>query len=241
MPESLVPALTATCVATIIVTSVTVSLRFYVRLFIQRRFRVDDYLILFGYACLIASTICLLLQTGHCIGLHLVDLPLDEPELIKNALIVRAPLSLPSYNYVPCLQIQQLLFAAQVLGSVATAAIKTAIAIFFLSVGNRIMKIIALSTAIFSTISAIGMTLFFAFQCKPVSYFWERFDFGGSTPPGSCLGPTSVYIMYTTFNGFDVATDVVLAGLPFILVRSMKNLHPLKKLGLALLLGLCVM
>lgn len=67
-----------------------------------------------------------------------------------------------------------------------------------------------------------------------MSYFWNRFD---PAVRGTCFSPHKAFAVLQTVNAFDVATDVMLAVLPCIMVWNM-TMSIRKKLGVSILLGL---
>ena len=81
MPPSLVSVIAIVCITTIVLTTVALLLRFYVRVFIQHRIRTDDYLILFSQTCFLIPTSLMLAQ--HAVGTHVIYLIDELPELRK--------------------------------------------------------------------------------------------------------------------------------------------------------------
>ena len=71
---SLGPTLQTVAIIALIVTNVAVLLRFYTRIFIQREFAADDWLILFSQLNSIGFKICVLNEVSNGIGNHLVEI-----------------------------------------------------------------------------------------------------------------------------------------------------------------------
>ena len=103
----------------------------------------------------------------------------------------------------------------------------------------KVLRTIAITTSVVSTLCGTGMALFLTFQCRPVSYYWRRVNLEERVP-GKCVKMHEQYILLSAFNASDLATDVVLALLPFFMVWNMK-LSKSKKILVAILLGLGVL
>ncbi len=88
------PTLRAVAILGLVLTNITVLLRFYTRLFILRKTTFDDYLVLFSQLNFIAFMVCILKEVQHGIGEHLVDILQRNP----NDLVIAMKVSLSLFH-----------------------------------------------------------------------------------------------------------------------------------------------
>ena len=114
--------------------------------------------------------------------------------------------------------------------------VKVAVTMFFCSLRpSPTLRWIAIFTTVFSVMGGSGILLFLIFQCKPVTFYWQRVNFEHQVP-GTCVSGYWGYILHELFNFSDLVSDVVFSVLPFFLVWSMK-LSRWKRFGIAILLS----
>lgn len=80
-------AVSITAITSIIVTTIALALRFYVRCFLLHRLQADDALILFCWIVFVAYLYCVLQQVKLGLGQHL-EVVLMHPENIEKLLLV---------------------------------------------------------------------------------------------------------------------------------------------------------
>ncbi|KAF2023704.1 hypothetical protein EK21DRAFT_118496 [Setomelanomma holmii] len=209
------PTLTIFVVVALSITTVAVGLRCYVRIFLQHRFAPDDYLIMFSLANLIAFVYCVLHQIQYGHGKHLSVVLMDGPSTLRMAL--------------------KFWWIAQPFYIFANCAVKVSVAVFFCSLcPPRSLHLTAIIAACASAATGLGTLLLQILQCQPVAYFWDRFE---PAAQGKCLDPHKAFAILQTVNACDIATDVVLALLPCIMVWNM-TMELRKKFCVSLLLGM---
>jgi hypothetical protein len=100
-----------------------------------------------------------------------------------------------------------------------TCILKLSIAVFLLRIATKKSHKIVLY-CIIGLVIVYTITYFFflTFQCKPVNYFWKQF----SGELGSCLKPATVGAMTYTHSGVNAFADIVLAGLPILIVSQLQ-------------------
>lgn len=83
------PVLHNTAIAALVITNVAVLLRFYTRIFIQHKFAADDWLVLVCQLVFIGYMVCILEDTSHGFGDHLVEVLKVDPHNLMVIMKVR--------------------------------------------------------------------------------------------------------------------------------------------------------
>jgi len=69
----------------------------------------------------------------------------------------------------------------------------------------------------------VGVSIVFivlgVFQCKPLSYFWERFD---PTKKGTCILPEFGGAAFLSIAVMATAIDIALGVLPILIVKDLQ-------------------
>ncbi|KAG7409717.1 hypothetical protein LZL87_010051 [Fusarium oxysporum] len=148
----------------ITITAIVVGLRFWEKLRYERKFRLDDYLVVAVFLIDLGNTIvCVHGLSGNGLGR---DAWLFSPDTINS--------------YLCYLYIGQTLYASDVFLT------KICVALFYL----RIFPVVTVQRLIWGTIgvAALGMVIFDILaiaQCQPISFYWTGWD---KLHEGHCLG-----------------------------------------------------
>ncbi|EGU86874.1 hypothetical protein FOXB_02584 [Fusarium oxysporum f. sp. conglutinans Fo5176] len=146
------------------ITAIAVGLRFWEKLRYERKFRLDDYLVVAVFLLDLGNTIvCVHGLSGNGLGR---DAWLFSPDTINS--------------YLCYLYIGQTLYASDVFLT------KICVALFYL----RIFPVVTVQRLIWGTIgvAALGMVIFDILaitQCQPISFYWTGWD---KLHEGHCLG-----------------------------------------------------
>ncbi|KAL3423270.1 integral membrane protein [Phlyctema vagabunda] len=190
---------------------ISVSLRFYVRLAIQKGFGKEDWLTL--VAMILFTALCsLLLETiKFGLGRHMKDIPPHQ-----------VPVG------------AKMIFICELLYVVTTAITKASIGVYFLRLSSRRYQ----STIIYSTlvvVTAFSTIYFFflLFQCHPIAYIWQYYE-GGD---GYCISHKTLANVTYAHAAMSAATDWSFGLLPVFFVWRMK-MNPRTKFSVILILSL---
>ncbi|EME39876.1 hypothetical protein DOTSEDRAFT_104226, partial [Dothistroma septosporum NZE10] len=180
--------------STTLLAILAVALRIFTRAFIVRGLQLDDYLILASLLFIVVFTITVTLEsmsTYNGLGRHQASLSKVERT-----------------NLLRWLWISIILYHIG-LGSAKLSIVSQCLSVFG-SIRRFVIACYVVGAIMIAyMLFTVSITVFL---CKPVSYFWhpER--------PGSCLPRLPIWF----FNsGFDVVTDILVAGLPLPVVRSL--------------------
>ncbi|KAF7165757.1 hypothetical protein CNMCM5623_009836 [Aspergillus felis] len=174
-----------------------VVLRYYVRLFILRRFDIEDGIILISQACAFGVLACFVGETHHGLGHYSIDIGLEDFE----------PLS--KWTFFHAIVI--------VLG---ISAVKISLAFFLLrfTSHNTFIKRFIIGALVFLILFTIACVLTLIFQCLPVSAAWDFAQKATAT----CYSPKT-YLAIGEFNSaINIATDFVFATLPVFMFYNIQ-------------------
>ncbi|GAB1318555.1 Rhodopsin domain-containing protein [Madurella fahalii] len=117
--------------------------------------------------------------------------------------------------------------------AVSMTLAKTSIAWFLLRVAvQRIHKWIIYVASVMTIVSCCTFFFACAFQCSPVSYFWDKY-----TQPGTCISDGVVIALAYLFSVISIISDFIFALLPAWIVSHL-NIKLKTKLALIALMGL---
>ncbi|KAH7114160.1 hypothetical protein B0J13DRAFT_590616 [Dactylonectria estremocensis] len=204
--------LQAVCYTFLVTAVISTLLRCYVRVRVIKDFGVDDWCMVAALISFILFITCALIGEQHGIGRHLVDL---EPEDIEQAV---------KYWWLCSLWFSTTMIAA-----------KTSIGCFLLRITVRKLDVWILYGVIITTVCT-GTVFFFAklFQCKPISFFWNK------NQSGTCLNGDFVIIFTYVYGGFSLITDLMCTILPMVVVWKL-NMKRKAKIALIPILAMgCV-
>lgn len=108
-------------------------------------------------------------------------------------------------------------FSSQILYPPSLATVKVAIVLFFIrclpAVHDRKIALYCLIGFICVEQSAFTIGLFL--QCRPINYYWDK------SVEGTCFNQQAFYYADA---GFNLATDIAILSLPWVLFRSTRAL-----------------
>jgi hypothetical protein len=233
---------TGVAVCSLSLTWITVTLRFYVRMYMLKFVGKEDWLTVAAMVCLflsrylcdyhcgerilklklqiIFSLLCalLLVLTTYGLGAHLDTIELLEPQWLPTA---------AKYTFI-C----ELLYVS------CTAVTKFSIGVYFLRLASPkkpYQRYVILANmgvvAVYSTI----YFFFLIFQCHPVQYLWNFYENNGSV--GHCLGGEVLANATYAHAALSALTDWAFGILPVFFVWGMK-MNPRTKISVVLVLSL---
>ncbi|KIN03210.1 hypothetical protein OIDMADRAFT_119103 [Oidiodendron maius Zn] len=205
------PQVEAVAITFLILSWIAVCLRCYVKLYMIKLFKINDWLAVLSLASF--TFFCTVVLTGEKrgTGRHIQD-------------ISKTDFSAAMMWW----------FCGEISYITTTALIKATIGMFLLQIcTNTYQKCTIWIVIIVSTAFSLAYIPVLIFQCYPISYFWTRF-LGGS---GKCLPTTVIADMMYTHGVISTWSDWTLGILPGFLVRNL-NMSPRTKVSVALILGL---
>ncbi|KAH6954686.1 hypothetical protein DER45DRAFT_314566 [Fusarium avenaceum] len=191
---------------------ITCLLRTYVRCFLVKAFRKDDWLMVIATVFFTTYATFSTIGVGFGTGRHHADL---ETYQIRTAMM----------SWWFC----------YLFYSLTMICCKLSIGYFLLRVSNNKLQRWTIYIAMFST-ALSGAIFFFVtlFQCHPISFFWDK------EQDGTCVKPDIIIALATLYSVFAVISDFIFALLPGIIVWNLQ-LHKKTKYSLIPLLAMgCV-
>ncbi|MCJ1331320.1 hypothetical protein MMC10_008009 [Thelotrema lepadinum] len=179
------PAIIAANLTVAILATIGVALRFIARYIHRAGFGADDWLILaalpFGWGMCIATIIAVNFGLGRHVG---TVLPQD------------------------LLRFGQAYFSTELLWATSIPLIKISILLLYIRIfgRQRYFRLTAYSLSLLTICWSIMVILVCAFQCRPVSYIWDK-----SIAGGSCIDALQFFVVGSTI---DVVTDFAILLLP---------------------------
>ncbi|KAI8634540.1 hypothetical protein F5Y19DRAFT_408963 [Xylariaceae sp. FL1651] len=177
--------------------SVAVFLRCYVRLFVLKLFRVEDWLAISTLASSVAYTVFVLMSIEYGAGKHTNAVPIEN---IPKVLEMR--------------------WAGEITYVVTSMFLKFTIGIFLLRICSRRWHKVTIWMVL---AGCLVFNLFYvfvaAFQCHPVAYFWQRYT--NPTMTGSCLSKGLISSSTYAAAAVNASADWALGLLPIALVWNL--------------------
>ncbi|KAH7386533.1 hypothetical protein BKA64DRAFT_145491 [Cadophora sp. MPI-SDFR-AT-0126] len=190
------PSLVACTLVPFVLTWAFSSVRIYVRRFVLKIWKVEDWLFLASQATFSVLAMCAFVATIYGNGQHLKTVAAKDVPIVMK------------YWY-----------SSELIYVVTSLLIRLSIGFFLLRIctlNAHVWTIRAtLGTMIFVSIMYFG---FMVFQCKPISYFWHRFS-GGE---GKCFSPKLIADLTIVFSVFVAATDLIFGILPLFVIWDLK-------------------
>ncbi|GFF68424.1 hypothetical protein IFM61392_05263 [Aspergillus lentulus] len=174
-----------------------VVLRYYVRLFILRRYDIEDGIILIAQTCAFGVLACFIGETHRGLGHYNRDIGLED----------LGPLS--KWTFFHAIVI--------VLG---ISSVKISLAFFLLRFAsqNKLIKRFIIGALVFLILFTIACILTLIFQCIPVSAAWDYTQKATAT----CYS-SKTYLAIGEFNSaINIATDFVFATLPVFMFYNIQ-------------------
>ncbi|KAJ0414024.1 hypothetical protein BJY00DRAFT_321388 [Aspergillus carlsbadensis] len=194
---------------------IAVALRCFVRLRLVRAFGRDDSLMLLAMSLNILFAVCGITGSFNGLGQKTEELMHDIPSIEKA--LFWWWLGQASYVWV-----------------VTVAKISIALALLRLTI-SRAHQYILWGVIGVSTVVGLAFWFTLTLQCRPVSYFWQRFRI-----EGSCISVDYLLALAYLYSATAVVCDFMLALLPILLVSRLQ-MDFRTKAALAAILGMgCV-
>ncbi|KND93230.1 hypothetical protein TOPH_02471 [Tolypocladium ophioglossoides CBS 100239] len=203
------PELLGVNIAFCVLAGLIVLLRCYTRAVLVKAFGLDDWLMIVATAFFLVYIVVSNLSVHYGTGQHMANL---DPENIKNALM---------YWWF-C----YLFFCLTMVSS------KLSFALFLLRITTTRIHAWIIHSASLGVVVA-GIVFFFVtlFQCRPISYFWDRGQ------PGECLEMDVIMAIAYLYSAFSVITDFTFAILPGFVIWNLK-LNARAKFALIVLIAM---
>jgi hypothetical protein len=116
--------------------------------------------------------------------------------------------------------------------TLAAAFSRTSIGILFLQLTvDQTQRYLIHSVILSSAITAATFTFLWAFQCHPVSFYWN------ANQDGACIPTLTMKVMMYFGSIVALLCDVAFAILPMIFIRGIK-MDPSTKIALRVILGM---
>ncbi|TVY83984.1 hypothetical protein LSUE1_G001347 [Lachnellula suecica] len=197
-----------------------VSLRLYVKTFINKSWGADDYLIIVALAFFSTYAGCSLSGVKYGTGRHTADI---LPQNVPTAL----------YYWWLC----------EIFYTLTTVTVRLSIAILLLRICIKTShKLIIYGTLVAVFVFSTFYFFLIIFQCHPVSFFWGQYE----GMKGSCINPAAVPAASIAHSVVSFTADWVLGLLPIALIWDLKMNRRTKVsvaglLSLGLLAGVAAM
>ncbi|CVK96091.1 related to integral membrane protein PTH11 [Fusarium proliferatum] len=171
------------------VSFISLLLRCYVRLFIVRKFSVDDYFIIVGTSFFALSASFSTVSVKYGLGQHLEDVEISHIFMTVK------------YFWLCC-----------IFYSLATVAARVTICWFLLvSATNRHQIIIYLATAL-ATFTGVFLLATLLFQCNPASFLWDK------SQSGVCVGMDFTVMAAALYSVATILSDLATVSLSAVTV-----------------------
>ncbi|KAF7131116.1 hypothetical protein CNMCM5793_004103 [Aspergillus hiratsukae] len=174
-----------------------VVLRYYVRLFILRRFDIEDGIILIAQACAFGVLACFIGESHRGLGHYTSDIGMED----------LMPLS-------------KWMFFHAIVIVLGISSVKISLAFFLLRFAsqNKFLKKFIIGALVFLILFTIACVLTLVFQCYPVSAAWDY----SQRATAKCYS-NKTYLAIGEFNSaINIVTDFVFATLPVFMFYNIQ-------------------
>ncbi|KAH9203885.1 hypothetical protein DL95DRAFT_230532, partial [Leptodontidium sp. 2 PMI_412] len=187
------PSLVASTVVPFILTWAFSFVRIYVRRFVLKLWKIEDWLFLVSQLTFSALAICAFFASIYGNGQHLKTVATKD---------------LPIYWY-----------ASELIYVGTSLFIRLSIGFFLLRFCNLKVHIWVIRTTMATVIiTSVMYFVFMVFQCKPISYFWHRFSNG----EGFCFPVKLITDLTIVFSVFVATADLIFGILPIFVIWDLK-------------------
>ncbi|KAL4873126.1 hypothetical protein BDV12DRAFT_160421 [Aspergillus spectabilis] len=188
------PEILVVSIVFFVLATVFVALRFVSRIWIVRRLALHDYLMLLAWLIDFGFSFALFYATKKGLGLHDVNIPVDE----------RASLSRANYAFT-------------VLYNPALMAVKSSILVFYLTLtqGEKLFRYANYATLLVVNVAGLALTFVNIFQCQPVAAAWAA-----SLPATARC--TDILTLYLSSSPVNIITDLAILVLPNPILTRMR-------------------
>jgi hypothetical protein len=199
------PQLQAVAYLLVVLAFVTYMLRAYTRVFLVKSFGFDDGCMFIALVFFVLFVTCALVGVEHGTGRHWWVLP-EEGRMTA----------------------MRYWFYCYMWYALSMIASKVSISFFLLRITIRRRDIWIIYSAMAVTVIT-GMVFFFVtlFQCKPISFFWDK-----RSGNGSCLDMDIIIALTYLYSACSVICDFTFALLPLVLIYHL-NMDKKSKIALA--------
>ncbi|KAI6789848.1 hypothetical protein KC361_g8292 [Hortaea werneckii] len=178
-------------------TTITISLRLYCRIYIQKALGWDDWVAFFAWVFFIIFSSCAITGAHHGTGQHAWNI--QPPEEL--------PVGLKFW------------WLCEPFFVISNMAIKASIGIMLLRLCvNRIHKIVIWTVLVVTQLYSLFFFFIFLFQCLPSEYFWTQYT-GGE---GSCMNTDIIVGVFYGYSAISCAGDWTFSILPVFLVWNLQ-------------------
>ncbi|KAI6249196.1 hypothetical protein HI914_02499 [Erysiphe necator] len=193
------PALLISCCLLFLLTWIFSLLRFYIRLYLLRLWRLEDWLFAAGLVSFSLLDICTLLSCLHGHG-----------QLHSNIRPDDVIIAVRSWAYSRIFYVQTTLFTRLCI----------AVFLFKLAPKNQGYHFTILSIIIFATVTSVCFFLISAYQCFTDCHLWEQFEVD---PPENtiCVPSNILRIIATLHASIGTLADFIFAALPTIMIYNL--------------------
>ncbi|KAI6821863.1 hypothetical protein KC340_g12663 [Hortaea werneckii] len=178
-------------------TTITISLRVYCRIYIQKALGWDDWAAFFAWVFFIIFASCAITGAHHGTGQHAWNI--QPPEEL--------PVGLKFW------------WLCEPFFVISNMAIKASIGIMLLRLCvNRTHTIVIWTVLVITQLYSLFFFFIFLFQCLPSAYFWTQYT-GGE---GSCMNTNIVVGVFYGYSAITCAGDWTFSILPVFLVWNLQ-------------------
>ncbi|KAF2149915.1 hypothetical protein K461DRAFT_270480 [Myriangium duriaei CBS 260.36] len=192
--ESKATQVTALASVFLVLTSVTMAIRLYVRGFMIKSLGIDDYIMVISFLCYLGYLICQLVGVSYGIGRHRA--------VLEDA---RAEVALMCW------------WLCEVFYAPTTSLLKVSVGFFLLRITVNKYQIWIIR--LFVAGSMLCGTIYFLliiFQCNPISFWWDL----DVTHKGKCINALAFAICSWVISILNSAADLTFAIVPMFLVAQ---------------------
>ncbi|RDW74278.1 putative integral membrane protein Pth11-like [Aspergillus mulundensis] len=220
MVRSQGPTVTGIAVAFAVITVFVLLLRLFARLYVLKKFGVDDGLIIFACGFSWAFSAVTVVAVNHGLGRHRKDV--DDSEMVTYSFVCPLP------PHVQSLLTEKNVWLSSMFYLACLGFVKTSVCWFYTRLGDKFLCRMSYTMFAIILCQATANVLTAAFQCSPVSKAWD------TTIEGTCV---NINVFYLANAALNILTDLLTYTLP---VRVIFKLQMPRKQKIALIFILCL-
>ncbi|KAL2065250.1 hypothetical protein VTL71DRAFT_2919 [Oculimacula yallundae] len=189
------PSLVACTVVPFVLTWAFASVRIYIRRFMLKVWKIEDWLFLASQICFSVLAVCAFIATIYGNGQHLNTVAeSDLPVVMK------------------------FWYSDELIYVITSLLIRLSIGFFLLRLCNLKLQILLIrATMCTMTVVSVSYFGFMVFQCQPVAYFWLRFN-GGQ---GYCFSGRVISDITIVFSVVAAMVDLLFGILPIFVIWNL--------------------
>lgn len=191
------PELATTVIIFLVLSSITLALRCYVRARMLKVFQIEDWLAIATMICFACYCTFALLSVARGEGKRIDDVPVENiPKILRMR------------------------WAGELVYVMTSLLIKFTVGVFLLRICSHAwQKMVVATVLLVCLVYQVFFAFMAAFQCQPVPYYWYRYT-GEMT--GKCWSNELIMGATYTAAGLNAVSDWVLGLLPIVLVRDLR-------------------